>query len=138
MLSPKQITNENEYNNMVEEITGHLLKCLNQIRILHWQTTGDARHRALGELYEALDGQIDTFVETLIGKTQRPKFTSGLTLQIQDLSMVGIDEYLIQLGDYLISLTDLLDPRKDSDLLNMRDTMLGEVNHTRYLLTLKF
>ena len=123
---------------MVEEITGHLMKCLNQIKLMHWQTTGDARHRALGELYDALNEQIDEFLETLYGKYQRPKFGKGVSLDLMDLSQIGIEDYLIQLGDYLISLTDVLDPRKDSDLLNMRDTMLGEVNHTRYLLTLKF
>ena len=123
---------------MVEEITGHLMKCLNQIKLMHWQTTGDARHRALGELYDALNEQIDEFLETLFGKYQRPKFGKGVSLDLMDLSQIGIEDYLIQLGDYLISLTDVLDPRKDSDLLNMRDTMLGEVNHTRYLLTLKF
>ena len=114
------------------------MKCLNQIKLMHWQTTGDARHRALGELYDALNEQIDEFLETLFGKYQRPKFGVGFSLDLMDLSQVGIEDYLIQLGDYLISLTDVLDPRRDSDLLNMRDTMLGDVNHTRYLLTLKF
>jgi len=123
---------------MVEEITQHLMKCLNQIKLMHWQTTGDARHRALGELYDALNEQIDEFVETLFGKYGRPKYGKGVSLDLMDLSQIGIEDYLIQLGDYLISLTDVLDPRRDSDLLNMRDSMLGEVNHTRYLLTLKF
>ena len=123
---------------MIEEILPHLLKCQNQIRLFHWQTTGDARHRALGKLYGKLDDAIDEFIETLIGKTHRPIFKQGVTIQLQDLSVAGIDDYLVQLGDYLISLTDVLDPRKDSDLLNMRDGMLGDVNHTRYFLTLKF
>jgi len=123
---------------MVEEIVVHLLKCQTQIRVLHWQTTGDARHRALGELYGLLDENIDDFVETMIGKYGRPKFPPQFSLPLQDLSAVGIDEYMIQLADYLISLSDVMDPRKDSDLLNKRDEMLGDVNHTRYLLTLKF
>ena len=40
--------------------------------------------------------------------------------------------------NYLISLSDVFDPRLDSDLLNMRDELMGLVNHTKYLLTLKF
>jgi hypothetical protein len=122
----------------MEEIVLHLIGCQNQIRILHWQTTGDARHRALGSLYESLGDKIDMFVETMFGKYGRVKFTPEFTITLKDLSNLGVDIYMNETADYLISLTDVFDPRIDSDLLNMRDEMLGLVNHTKYLLTLKF
>jgi len=36
----------------------------------------------------------------------------------------------------LISLNDMLDKVQDSDLLNIRDEMLGSLNQLKYLLTL--
>jgi len=37
----------------------------------------------------------------------------------------------------LVGLTDVLDPQRDTDLLNIRDEILGEFNKLKYLLTLK-
>jgi hypothetical protein len=34
-------------------------------------------------------------------------------------------------------MTEQLDSRYDTDLLNLRDEMLGEINKLKYLLTLK-
>jgi hypothetical protein len=39
--------------------------------------------------------------------------------------------------DLLISFSDVLDDSQDTDLLNVRDEMLGEFNKLKYLLTLK-
>jgi len=39
--------------------------------------------------------------------------------------------------DNCIKLTDSLDARIDTDLLNLRDELLGKLNKTKYLLTLK-
>jgi hypothetical protein len=40
--------------------------------------------------------------------------------------------------NYLINeLPTMLDSAKDTDLLNIRDEILGSVNKTKYLLTLK-
>ena len=43
-----------------------------------------------------------------------------------------VDSYV----EYLTGLTNELDPENDTDLLNIRDTMLGELNRLKYLLTL--
>jgi hypothetical protein len=45
--------------------------------------------------------------------------------------------FISQTCDFLISLTETFDPQEDSDLLNLRDEMLSEVNKLKYLLTLK-
>ena len=123
----------------MEEIILHLVKCQVQFRFLHWQTMGDAQHRALGELYESFDEKLDEFVETMIGKAgMRPVFSPEFSLSLNDISSVSIMGYMDMVVEYLISLSDVFDPRLDSDLLNMRDELMGLVNHTKYLLTLKF
>jgi hypothetical protein len=45
---------------------------------------------------------------------------------------------MIEMENYLINeLPMMLDSNKDTDLLNIRDEILGSVNKTKYLLTLK-
>jgi len=121
-----------------EEIILHLVHCQSQIRFNHWQTMGDARHRALGELYGLLDEAIDDFVETMLGKYGRPEFQPTFSIEFDNPKTLVIEGYLEQFKEFLFSLTQTLDPVKDTDLLNKRDEILGDVNHTLYLLTLKF
>jgi hypothetical protein len=123
---------------MKEEIILHFVHCQAQIRFNHWQTMGDAEHRALGELYELLDGQIDDFVETMIGKSGRPEFESSFSIEFDNPKTLDIKIYLSQFKDFLFQLTQALDPIRDTDLLNKRDEILGHVNHTLYLLTLQY
>jgi len=125
---------------MKEEIILHLIHCQTQIRLNHWSTFGDAEHRALGELYESLDGLIDTFVETMIGKPEygRPKYDNDFSIGFNDPSVVDIKIYLAKFKEFLYSLTGQLNPVSDTDLLNQRDEILGAVNHTLYLLKLKY
>lgn len=125
---------------MKEDIILHLIHCQTQIRLNHWSTFGDAEHRKLGKLYDILDGLIDEFVETMIGKPEygRPKYENDFCMGLNDPSVVDIKTYLSQFKDFLYSLTGILDPIKDTDLLNQRDGILGEINHTLYFLTLKY
>ena len=51
---------------MKEEIILKLVQIQNQFRFLHWQTFGDAKHRAYGELYDSIGDHIDTFTEAMM------------------------------------------------------------------------
>jgi len=104
---------------------------------MHWQTTGDAKHRAYGKAYDKLGGFIDDFVEAMMGKYGRPEFESEFSLMFQDLSSLSIQNFLDGITDFLVSFTEQLDPKYDTDLLNLRDEMLAAINKLKYLLTLK-
>jgi len=111
------------------------LRIQNQLRIFHWQTTSYAQHKAFGKAYEALDELIDAFVEVFMGKYGRSKASVRYTIELDNLGgdfTEVIDNYV----GYLTGLTSELDPA-DTDLLNIRDEMLGELNRLKYLLTLK-
>jgi len=111
------------------------LKIQNQLRIFHWQTTSYTQHKAFGKAYEHLDEQIDEFVEVFMGKYGRSKAANSYSIQLDNLG----DDYLEVINSfvsYLIDITDEVDPVKDTDLLNIRDSMLGELNRLKYLLTL--
>jgi len=122
---------------MVEELILKLIQIQTQWRFLHWQTFGDAKHKTYGAIYEGLDGLIDEFVETMMGKYGRPSFESEFAVMLQDISSLSIQKFTDGVTEFLVSMSDKLDGRYDTDLLNLRDEMLAEINKLKYLLTLK-
>lgn len=109
-----------------------------QMRILHWQTTSYARHNAYGMIYDSLDDLIDTFTETCMGKYGRIELNDEISeLKLKNMKDVSINNYLNQFCNFLIDLTNEFDGKEDTDILNIRDEILGAVNKLKYLLTLK-
>ena len=112
-----------------------LLEANVKLRMLHWNTTSFSAHSALGAAYESLNEQIDDFIETYIGARGRDLLSTVSSLNVS----AGDDP-----NSVLDSLESLLRNDIQSDLgesetalLNMRDEMLGLVQKTKYLLTLK-
>lgn len=110
-----------------------------QIKLYHWQTHLYSRHKATDEVLDSLDKAIDEFVETYMGKYGRPKMTEKQgCIKITNMSEKQAVTFIRRCIQHL--LTDVmkgLTPEKDSDLFNLRDEMLGELNKVLYLFTLK-
>ena len=123
---------------MKEELILKLVQIQNQFRFLHWQTFGDAKHRAYGGVYDSLGELIDQFTECMMGKYGRPEFNGEFSIMFQDIKSLSVQDFMDGITEFLVSMTDQLDPRYDTDLLNLRDEMLGDINQLKYLLTLKF
>ena len=122
---------------MKEEIILKLVQVQVQFKFMHWQTTGDAKHRAYGDIYDTLGDLIDSFTEAMMGKYGRPEFESEFLLMFQDLKPLNLQNFMDGITDFLVSITEMLDPKYDTDLLNLRDEMLASINKLKYLLTLK-
>jgi DNA-binding ferritin-like protein len=122
---------------MKEELILKLVQIQVQFKFMHWQTTGDAKHRAYGDIYDTLGDLIDSFAEAMMGKYGRPEFESEFSLMFQDLESLSLQNFMDGITDFLVSITEMLDPKYDTDLLNLRDEMLGAINKLKYLLTLK-
>jgi hypothetical protein len=122
---------------MKEELTLKLVQIQLQFRFLHWQTFGDAKHRAYGEIYKALGKLIDKFTEAMMGKYGRPEFDGEFSIMFQDIKALSLQQFMDGITEFLVSMTDQLDSKYDTDLLNLRDEMLGDINQLKYLLTLK-
>jgi len=54
----------------VAKMVAYLMEMLNAIKIYHWNTHSYAQHKATDELHERLGGNIDRFVEVLLGKRE--------------------------------------------------------------------
>ena len=121
---------------MKEELILKLVQIQLQFRFLHWQTLGYSKHKAYGKIYDNLGDLIDTFTESMMGKYGRPEFESEFSIMFQDIKTISIQDFLDGITEFLVSMTDQLDSRYDTDLLNLRDEMLAEINKLKYLLTL--
>jgi hypothetical protein len=113
-----------------------LVQFQQQLRIYHWQTNLHAQHVAFGSAYEELDELIDTFIETYMGIFGKSKPFNDFTLILNPL--IDIDHVYEKLEDFISYLKEMTyDIEGETDLLNIRDSILGEVNHLKYLLSLK-
>ena len=114
-----------------------LLSLQNQLRIFHWQTKSYAQHQAFGLTYESLDDHIDTFVEVFSGKY------SHISSKEYSIVLHGLtsDEAILEFVDgkieYLVKGIPKILKDTDTDLLNIRDEMLADLNKLKYLLSLK-
>lgn len=119
-------------------IVSKLLTYQNQIKILHWHTTSYSEHKSLGDLYDSMSDNIDEFVEVFMGKYGRIVAQTSFNLNLINYKDISLNNFMIEIENYLTNeLPTMLNAEKDTDLLNIRDEMLGSVNRTKYLLTLK-
>lgn len=123
-------------NNYMKYIK-NLLTILNQLKVYHWQTTSYAQHQALGGAYDALNGLIDQFIEVYMGKYGRIEAKGGsTTVDLFNTDQLPVDGFVDNAVNYLVSL-EIPDKNADTDLMNIRDEMLAELNKLKYLLTLQ-
>ena len=110
----------------------------NQIKLYHWQTRVYSRHIATDRILEQLDKSIDSYVEVYIGKYGRSKLTGKNTsITLHNLSEAGAVRLVNSAIKYLQGpLTKSLKP-SDTDLMNIRDEIIADLNQLLYLFTLK-
>lgn len=108
----------------------------NTIKLYHWQTTSFARHKATCELFNNLQPLIDDFIEVYMGRYDRPSFPDGFKLNIKELSDDSAVELVQEYIDYLKNELPKYIKSSDTDLFNIRDDMLSNLNKVQYLFTL--
>ncbi len=126
--------------NFEKDITVVFLEMLMMVKLFHWKTTSYATHKATDELYATLNGHIDKFIEILLGKTgTRINLMNKKQISIIDLnSQEQLKSKIEQFKTYLINMSDhMKSSMTNSDLLNVRDEILGDLNQFLYLLTFK-
>jgi DNA-binding ferritin-like protein len=122
----------------MEKVIVNLIKLQNQFRILHWQTDSYAQHKAFGKAYEGLGELIDNLVEVHQGKYGKITYSTPLSIELVNLEEFDVDDVLIEVTDYLSTkFNEMVDTTKDTDCMNIRDSILQELNQLKYLLTLK-
>lgn len=126
--------NANQYTEA--KIVETFLEMLNTVKLYHWKTSVYAQHKATDDLYDKLNDNIDTFVETMLGKTgSRVNLTRVKSIPLNDYSSVSeFNKKIKQYIQFLINL-DIGNANNNGDLLTIRDDLLGNMNQFEYLLT---
>ena len=133
--SPKSKSSTNKYT--PANLVLMFMQMLNTVKIYHWKTTSHAQHKATDELYSKLNESIDSFVEIMLGKDgSRVNLTSVKSIPLHDYADLSDFKQEVDLyKEYLNGLQ--VNTKKDTDLLNVRDEILGHLNQFTYLLTFK-
>ena len=114
-----------------------MLTLRNQVKIYHWETRVFARHKATDELIDKLDDNIDKFVEVYIGKYGRPNLNLRTgTIRIRNFNDQEAPALLKQAINWMTTKLPKLLKSTDTDLLNIRDEILADLNQSLYLFTL--
>jgi hypothetical protein len=110
-----------------------------QIKLYHFQTLSYSRHKASDELHSKILELSDKFVEVFIAKYGRPKLQEPHnTIKISNLNDTQMIHYLKKTIVFLNSdIPKHIDPELDTDLINIRDDLLVNVNQALYLFTLE-
>ena len=124
-----------------KEVTVVFLEMLLLVKLFHWKTHSYSTHKATDELYSSLNEHIDTFIEVLLGKSgTRIDLMNQRSIKLEDLqSQEKLKDRVQKFKSYLVGLdkNPALMTMSNSDLFNIRDEILGDMNKFLYLLTLE-
>jgi len=132
----KTFKNKNNYSH--SKMIVLCLEILNTVKLFHWKTNKYSEHKATDELYSELNDKIDNFIEVLIGKDGKRININKTTIKLNDFNnSSNFKKYIEKAKMYLIGMTNskILNKKENSDLLNIRDEILGILNKFTYLLT---
>lgn len=114
-----------------------MLTLRNQIKVYHWQTNEFSRHKATDDLVDSLDKNIDKFTEVYMGKYGRPNFKGKTAcIKIHNFHDINGSKYLQSAVTWFSTQLPKYLKGNDTDLLNIRDEILADLNQARYLFTL--
>lgn len=123
--------------NKKTEIIKTFLEILNCAKLYHWSTDSYSQHKATDDLYSDLNKYIDEFVEIMLGKNKERIYTIDT---IQPIKIKNKKQFISKIQKfkfYLINLNDYMDKTFDTNLVNIRDELLGTLDKLLYLFELK-
>lgn len=137
----KNVKSSSSMSKFKKEITVKFFEMLLMVKLFHWKTHSHSIHKATDELYSKLNDDIDKFIEVLLGKTgSRIDLMGHKTISLIDLTSPDqLKSKIESFKSYLVGLTNNkgLHSMSNTDLLNIRDEILGDMNQFLYLLTFK-
>jgi len=137
----RKVGSNNSLQTFEKEVTVMFLEMLLMIKLFHWKTTSYATHKATDDLYTKLNANMDSFIEVLLGKSGlRIDLMKNKSIKLLDLSsQEALKHEVEKFKTYLVGLDDnkVMKTMSNTDLYNIRDTILGDMNQFLYLLTFK-
>lgn len=119
----------------LDSIATKLTHFVDQLHLLHWQTTSYAEHVALGGLYDKVFDYKDDIVEKVMGYTgRRPKAMKHDILR--DYSIGMANSVVSDLISFANELEEYAEANNMPDIENISQSLSGDAAKTKFLLTL--
>jgi DNA-binding ferritin-like protein len=108
-----------------------MTEMLHAVKLHHWRTHSYSVHKATDNLHEALSEQVDSFVEKLLGSQNARSNLTNMRMHSYN-SLPELKRRVEYYKQYLRGMPASL----GTDLLNIRDELLGSLNQFSYMLSL--
>jgi len=115
----------------VNHIVATMTEMLHAVKLHHWRTHSYSVHKATDNLHESLSEQVDSFVEKLLGSRNTRATLTHMPLHAYN-SLPELKRRVEHYKRYLQGMPASL----GTDLLNIRDELLGSLNQFSYMLSL--
>lgn len=129
--------NQKEFDSLIKK----MLELLTLLRLYHWNTLSHSVHKSTGDLYDKLSDKVDEYVETMIGKSNG-KYRINMS-NYSKLTINGVSNN-VNMGNTIKTFINLLNvfhsqlPQSFySDVINIKDEIVAELDKYLYQLTLK-
>lgn len=111
-----------------------LLQLRNQMKLYHWQTESYARHKASDKFLKKVTDIIDRLVEAYQGKYGTIYLNNkNKEVKLDNISNKDIVKYLETVRKYMKEDASILLANDDTDMYNLRDEIIENINITLYL-----
>jgi len=145
-INPMDLQFSSLYGNMSEgksnaqggaELLTTLVTAQQQYKIYHWQTKSFSQHKSFGKIYDSLGENIDELIEAYQGRYGRIIPSNGFNYKVQNyMNLESCVAFTNNLIKFLSGRFNEIVGDQSTDLLNIRDAILGDLNQLKYLLTL--
>lgn len=129
--------NQREFDDLIK----NMLEVQTLLKLYHWNTFSYSTHKASGDLYDSLSDKIDEYVEVMIGKSNgkyRIDMSHFSKLVIKGASNnVQLANLVKSFISDLTSFHDKLPSNFYSEVQNIKDEIVADLDKFLYLLTLK-
>jgi len=122
-------------------ITKKFMEMLMMIKMYHWNTSSYATHQATDSLYTKINEHMDQFIEIFMGKTDK-NIEMKLVDSIKVMNFSNKNKLKAEVERSKLFLVNLnnnpfMKLMTNSDLFNIRDEIMADLNQFLYLLNLK-
>lgn len=135
-LFPKEMLNNSGDNSSltIENVAAKFSYFIEQFHLLHWQTSSIAEHQALS-IYDGLLDYQDEIIEKMMGYLGRRPKSFKIDI-IVDYSAGAPMRIAQELCEFTKTLKSYAEMNNMLDIANLADSISGEANKLKYLLTL--
>jgi hypothetical protein len=116
------------------ELLNRLLQLRNQMKLYHWQTKMHSRHKSADKFLTKAEEITDQIIEAYQGKYKTIELNNkNKDIKLDNIKDEDIEKFLLTMRDFLVKDYHLYIDNSNTDLLNLRDELIANINITLYL-----